>query len=341
MVVVRPHLDDLIGPSLSDAMVSFLNGSNKARYINLLTDFGFKRLFGTEPNKALLIDFLNVVLPEKHRVKDLSYRNSENVGNTPVDRRAIVDINCESESGEQLIIELQKAQQNYFKDWIIYHSIFPIQEQAKQGEWDYKFSPVYVISLLDFVFDDHPYDPSILHRLELQDQDGKVFYDKLQFIYLELPKFRKSVDQLSDHFEKWLFLLKHLSDLEDRPQALQEGIFSRLFDVAELANFSSEERDAYENSLKYYRDLKNVVDTSRDEGREEGREEGRQEERLVLLQRQRSFILDLLERKLGTLPETVQLSVSQLSFDRLEDLGRAIFEFDDLAALSSWLEENN
>jgi len=247
---------------------------NQDRYINLLTDFGFKRLFGTEPNKELLIDFLNVMLPTQHTVQDVSYRNNENLGNTPLDRKAIFDIYCESKTGEKFIVELQKAKQNYFKDRSVYYATFPIQEQALKGEWDYKLSSVYTIGILDFIFDDHEEEPELFHTVELKNQKCEVFYDKLKFIYVELPKFTKTVDQLESHFEKWLFLLKHLSELEEPPLALQEVVFERLFEISEIANFSTEEQEAYENSLKYYRDLHNVVATSRQEGVEEGIAQG-------------------------------------------------------------------
>ncbi|NEP12733.1 MAG: Rpn family recombination-promoting nuclease/putative transposase [Symploca sp. SIO2C1] len=254
---------------------------NQDRYINLLTDFGFKRLFGTEPNKELLIDFLNVMLPPQHTVQDVSYRNNENLGNTPLDRKAIFDIYCESKTGERFIVELQKAKQNYFKDRSIYYATFPIQEQAVKGEWNYKLSSVYTIGILDFIFDDHKDEPELLHTVELKNQKCKVFYDKLKFIYVELPKFTKTVEELESHFEKWLFLLRHLSKLEAPPLALQEVVFERLFEISEIANFSAVEQEAYENSLKYYRDLQNVVATSRQEGIEEGIakgiEKGRQE----------------------------------------------------------------
>ncbi|MEO1445175.1 MAG: Rpn family recombination-promoting nuclease/putative transposase, partial [Cyanobacteria bacterium J06635_11] len=255
----------------------FEDRSHQIRYVNPLTDFGFKRLFGTEPNKALLIDFLNVILPAHHTISDLSYRNSETVGNTAIDRKAIFDIYCKSKSGERFIVEIQKAKQNFFKDRSVYYSTFPIQEQAPKGPWDYQLSAVYTVGVLDFIFDDHKADNTILHTVELKNQRCEVFYDKLKFIYLELPKFTKTIDQLESHFDKWLFLLRHLPDLDDPPAALQEETFRQLFEVAELANFSPEEQDAYENSLKYYRDLKNVMDTSREEGFEEGREEGREE----------------------------------------------------------------
>jgi predicted transposase/invertase (TIGR01784 family) len=253
---------------------TFSNRFSRDRYINLLTDFGFKRLFGTEPNKNLLIDFLNVILPPQHRVKDLTYRNTENLGNSSIDRKAIFDLYCESEKGEKFIVEMQKAKHNYFKDRSIYYSSFPIQEQAEKGDWNYKLAPVYTIGILDFVFDEDKNDDTLLHIVELKDQDCKVFYEKLKFIYLELPKFKKSIDQLNDHFDKWLFLLKHLPDLEEPPLPLQENVFMQLFEVAQITSFSQEERDAYENSLKYYRDMKGVIDTAREEGIAQGMQEG-------------------------------------------------------------------
>ena len=96
---------------------------------------------------------------------------------------------------------------------------------------------------------------------------------------MELPKFTKKIEDLTTHYEKWLYVLRHLSNLQERPKALQERVFRKLFQAAEIANFSKEEKDAYEESLKHYRDIKNVVDTSKEEGRLEGREEGRLEGR--------------------------------------------------------------
>ncbi|MEQ8706321.1 MAG: Rpn family recombination-promoting nuclease/putative transposase [Phaeodactylibacter sp.] len=240
------------------------------KYINPLTDFGFKKLFGTEPNKILLIDFLNQILPQRHRIKDLSYSRNEQMGLNELDRKAVFDLYCIGESGERFIVEIQKAKQNYFKDRSIYYSSFPIQEQAKKGEWSYRLEPVYTVGILDFIFDDHKLEDELLHIVELKNQNCEVFYDKLKFIYIELPKFRKKEEELDTQFDKWLFVFKHLSGLQDRPKKLQDKIFERLFEAAEIAKFTPEEREAYEESLKNYRDLKNVVDTSREEGYREG-----------------------------------------------------------------------
>jgi predicted transposase/invertase (TIGR01784 family) len=300
------------------------------RYINPLTDFGFKRLFGTEPNKNLLIDFLNVILPTQHRVKDLTYRSTENFGNTPLDRKAVFDLYCQSEKGEKFIVEMQKAKHNYFKDRSIYYASFPIQDQSPKGDWNYKLAPVYTIGILDFVFDEDKNDDAFLHIVELKDQDCKVFYEKLKFIYLELPKFKKTIDQLNDHFDKWLFLLKHLPELEEPPLPLQENVFMQLFEVARITNFSPAEREAYENSLKYYRDMNGVIETAREEGKAQGVQEGKS-----------SLQLKLLARKLGTIPDEIKVPLHELAPERLDVLSEALFDLENLEDLHNWLKNIN
>jgi len=242
------------------------------KYINPLTDFGFKKLFGTEPNKEILIDFLNQLLPSNKKIKNLTYTKNEHVGSNKLDRKAIFDLYCENEKGEKFIVEMQKAKQNYFKDRSVYYSTFPIQEQAKRGEWNYQLTDIFTIGILDFVFNDSS-SKNYISTVKLKDQDNQVFYDKLSFIYIELPKFKKKESQLTSKFDKWIYVLRRLSYLENRPASLKEKVFEKLFESAEIAKFSKDEKQAYEESLKYYRDIKNVVDTSKQEGREEGREE--------------------------------------------------------------------
>jgi predicted transposase/invertase (TIGR01784 family) len=307
----------------------------KDKYINLLTDFGFKRVFGTEPNKQLLIDFLNTLLPAHHRIYDVTYKNNENLGNTVLDRKAIFDIYCQAETGERFIVEIQKAKQNFFKDRSVYYATFPIQEQALKGDWNYQLTAVYTVGILDFIFEDCKYEDTLLHTVELKNQNCEVFYDKLKFIYIELPKFTKSLDELESHFDKWLFLLKHLSELSDRPQPLKERIFNQLFEVAEIANFSPIEQENYQDSLKYYRDLNNVVDTSRQEGVIQGREE----ERLLNLKRQRSLLIRLLSRTLSPISDDQKQAIDQLSMLQLEQLHEALLAFTDRSELSAWLEQ--
>ena len=242
----------------------------KDKYINPFTDFGFKKLFGTEFNKPLLIDFLNEILrSETGNIKELHYLSTENLPACESDRKAIFDIYCENDRGEKFIVELQKAKQNYFKDRSVYYSTFPIQDQAQRGDWDFQLKAVYTIGILDFVFQEDKSDNDVFHHeVKMVDiKTGKIFFDKLTYIYLEMPKFKKTEDELETHFEKWLFVLKNLNKLTSRPKKLQEKIFTRLFEQAEIAHYDKNEYQQYEESLKYYRDLKNTIDTAHDEGK--------------------------------------------------------------------------
>ena len=250
------------------------------RYVNPYTDFGFKMLFGTEVNKELLISFVNSLLQGKEVIKDLTYLNTEHLGSSEIDRRAIFDVYCENEKGEKILVEMQRGEQQFFKDRSLYYATFPIREQGQKGEWNYKLKAVYVIGVLNFVFDDS-HDDYFHHEVKLMDSRTKeVFYDKLTFVYLEMPKFNKTENELVTLFDKWLFVLRNLSRLLERPAALQDRIFNRLFETAEISKFTKQQYEAYEDSLKAYRDWKNTINTAHDKGREEGRIEGREEGRI-------------------------------------------------------------
>ncbi len=258
----------------------------KEKYINPFTDYGFKKLFGEEPNKDLLIDFLNELLKaEQGKITDLQYLKNEKLGNTALNRKAVFDLYCTNEKGEKFIVELQKTKQKFFKDRVLYYSTFPIQEQAKKGsDWDFKLNKVYMVAILDFVFDeDKKNKDKYRYDVKLADvETNKVFYDKLMFIYLEMPKFKKTEKKLKTRFDKWLFVLKNLHKLDRIPDDLKESIFEKLFETAEIAKFSKEEHQSYEDSLKYYRDLKNSIDYAKEEAHEAGVKKGEKNKQIEI-----------------------------------------------------------
>jgi len=249
---------------------------HKAKYLNPFTDFGFKKLFGEEANKHLLIDFLNQLLPAQHQIHDLFYKKTEHLGSHELDRKAIFDLYCENQDGHKFIVELQKAKQNFFKDRSVFYATFPIREQAERGEWNYQLQPVYCIALLDFTFDDPKLPGHYLQNIQLRNEICEIFYDKLTFIFIEMPRFQKNQEELQTHFDKWLYFIKHLEDFEAIPTHLQEAVFEQAFAIAEIAHFNPQQQKDYENSLKYYRDLKNVIDTAELTGREHGFEVGKE-----------------------------------------------------------------
>ena len=246
----------------------------RERYVNFYTDFAFKKLFGTEVNKELLISFLNAMFDGKEVIRDLKYLNVEHLGHIVEDRKAVFDVYCETDTGDKILVEMQKASQDYFVDRSIYYSTFAIQEQAPQGKWDFQLKRVYAIGILDFCFD--PDSPEYFHHeVKLIDtKTKKVFYDKLTYIYLEMPKFVKTEDELVTLFDKWLYAIKHLVTLMERPAVLQEAVFSRFFEQAEIARYSPEEQRGYLESQKEFWDIYSVMTTKFREGRAEGRAEG-------------------------------------------------------------------
>ena len=252
------------------------------KYINPYTDFGFKLLFGTAMNKELLISFLNALLFKEETVKDVTYLNAEHLDTQEYDRRAVFDVYCENEKGEKFLVEMQRGEQQFFKDRSVYYATFPIREQSQRGKWDYELKAVYIIGILNFTFNDTDGD-YFHHEVKLVDlYTHKVFYDKLTFIYLEMPKFNKKEDELESMFDKWLFVLRNLSSLFERPRALQNRVFDRLFEAAEIAKFNPKELGEYWGSLKNFRDWYSVMSTQlkkgREEGLKEGLEQGRKEE---------------------------------------------------------------
>ena len=238
----------------------------EGRYISLLTDFGFMRIFGTKPNKDLLINFLNSLFEGFQVIKDVKYLNSEHVGDVFAERKPIFDVYCENEKGEKFIVEMQNA------------TTFPIREQAPKGaDWNFKLDHVYTVAFLNFDLEVEVFDKDdINHDVGLLDKKThKVFNDKLSFKYVEIAKFDKTEDELVTLYDKWLYVLKNLSRLDERPAALKEKVFTKLFEEAEIAKFTPTELKEYEDSLKAYRDIKNSIDTALEKGREEGRAESK------------------------------------------------------------------
>ncbi len=288
------------------------------RYINPYTDFGFKMLFGTDMNKELLISFLNALLHGEQEIKDITYLNSEHLGTLEYDRKAVFDVYCENEAGEKFLVEMQKGEQQFFKDRSVFYSTFPIREQARRGEWDYELKAVYTVGILNFTFDDTD-EECYHHEVKLVDMHTReVFYDKLTFIYLEMPKFNKSENELETMFDKWMFVLRNLSSLLERPVALQERVFERLFRAAEIAGFSKTERYEYEESLKVFRDMYSVITTAErkgmkkgiEQGIKEGIEQGKKEEKIAIARNMKALNLPI---------ETIA-QVSGLSAEEVREL---------------------
>lgn len=248
-------------------------------FINPLTDFGFKRIFGTPFNKDLLIGFLNALFKGEKVITDVKYNNTERFGFSQKERKAVFDVYCTTDTGAKIIVEMQNVYQEFYKDRSIYYSTFPITEQAKKGPWNYELDDVYTIGILNFAFpEDKKKDDRVTKIVRLADiETGEEFYEKLTYVYVELENFNNSLSECETLYDKWLFCLKNMSSLLERPAELQGRIFEKLFQTAEIAKFNSRERREYELSSNAYRDIKNGMDSAKKEGLKEGLQQGLQQ----------------------------------------------------------------
>lgn len=246
------------------------------KYINPLTDFGFKRIFGSEFNKELLISFLNALFAGERVIINVTFKNSEHLGTNEQERRAIFDVYCTTDTGARIIVEMQNVYQEFYKDRSIYYSTFPISEQAKRGDWNYELQDVYTVGILNFTFPENKRSDNCVYReIKLMDvKSREVFYDKLTYIYVELANFHRSLDECGTVLDKWIYCLKNLQNLMSRPSALQERVFRSLFKTAEISQLTTEDLRAYELSVNAYRDIKNGIDAAKKEGMEKGMEKG-------------------------------------------------------------------
>ena len=242
---------------------------NNSPFLNPYTDFGFKKLFGTEPNKDLLISFLNALFDgDQKTIVDLSYLNTEVLGPYYGDRNSVFDVYCHTNDGGHFIVEMQRSDQPYFKDRTVYYASAAVVQQAPKGVWDYRLNEVCVVGILDFVFPNKEYaDDSYVHKVMLKDtDDNHEVYDKLTFYYVEMPKFKKTEDELVSMQDKWLYVLKNVCYLLEQPKELQDQVFTKFFEEARIGMFTKEEQFAYMVSQKHYWDNHNTIAYSYEKG---------------------------------------------------------------------------
>jgi predicted transposase/invertase (TIGR01784 family) len=238
--------------------------------INPFSDFGFKLIFGRKVTKEFLIDFLNSILKGERVITDLHYLDKEQVKRNVDDRSLIYDVYCETDNGENIIVEMQNHKQAYFKDRTLHYLARSISEQAKTGEdWEYKMTPVYCIALLNFKSDDMP--KKFRTDVMLADIDThEVFTKQARLVYLQLPYFNKREEECVTELDQWIYNLLHMERLEKLPFALQGNVFQKLDKVTNVASLSKEERREYEIAWKQYRDTMSVFAAERQDGIQEG-----------------------------------------------------------------------
>ena len=246
-----------------------------SKFINPFTDVGFKRIFGQELSKPLLIDFLNNLLLGERCIIDLSFVDKEQIAIYEGDRSPVYDVYCETESGEKIIVEMQNREQPNFKERTLYYASEAIVRQGERGTaWNYDVKAVYLVAFVNFWMEglkqEFRTDAGITDL-----KSGELFSDKLRLIYLQLPCFTKEAEECETDFERWIYVLKNMETLNRLPWAAQNSVFQQLAEIGEVSAMTKEERIKYDGALKRYRDTLNAMQGAEQKGRAEGRAEER------------------------------------------------------------------
>lgn len=266
-------------------------------FINPFTDVGFKKIFGQEVTKDLLIDFLNDLLVDEKEIRDIKFLDKELMPEYMGDRGVIYDIYCTTENGEEFIVEMQNRQQVNFRERALYYLSRTISRQGERGtDWKFNLKAVYGVFFMNFRLDNMP------HRLRtdiiLADREThEQFSDKLRFIFIELPAFNKEEEECETDFERWIYVLKNMETLKRLPFKARKSVFEKLEKIVDIASLSKEEREKYDESIKVYRDslvtMAFAEEKGKKEGRKIGREEGHVEARLEIARNLKSMGMDV------------------------------------------------
>lgn len=244
------------------------------KFIDPLTDFGFRHLFGQEPNKEILIEFLNDLFQGEKHVTELEYAPNEFDGDEGEDKRVIFDLHCRGNQGEYFIVEMQRVRQDFFKDRALFYASRLIQRLLQKGQESntYELPEVYLIGILEFGMDRAAQDKYFHDVALMEKESGQLFYNKLGFKFLEIPNFVKTGADLLTDMDKWMYLLKHMNTLDKIPTFLDKRVFQLIFKISEVAKLRKEERMAYEASLKTKWDTQNAFESVRKEAQKEATE---------------------------------------------------------------------
>ncbi len=269
------------------------------------TDFAFKKIFGNEQAKDVLISFLNAVLhlDQAHAIVDVTLLDPYEAPKTKYLQSSFLDVKCLDARGVSYVVEMQVAYVAGFEKRVIYNASKTYANQLLKGELYPKLNQVISINILDFIlFDDFSH---YLSCHEIREKiTGNCYLDEIRSYFIELPKFTKTEAELETYIEKWIYFLKHARELEAIPEKLDEPVFHHAFELANRANMTPKELEAYEASMTVMLDERGRIEGAFEMGEKTGEKKSKRE--IALAMRQRNLDSGLIADLTGLEVEEVE-----------------------------------
>jgi predicted transposase/invertase (TIGR01784 family) len=215
------------------------------KFVDVKNDIAFRKIFGNEKKKVILISFLNAVLSleGKDRIRDVTLLNPFQLPRIAGEKSSIIDVKATDEKGSTFIVEMQVAEPAGFDKRVLYYTSKDYAGQINIGEEYPKLRPVYFIGVLDFkYFSGKNYLSS---HLIVDEETGECIFKDLKFRFIELPKFNKKVHELKNIIDKWTFFIKNADELEFMPDNVDDEGLKEAYEEAAQHNWTREEYDAY------------------------------------------------------------------------------------------------
>ena len=249
-----------------------------AKFINPLTDIGFKRIFG---DKEIMLNFLNSLFEGEFVIKDLEYLDKEQEALPGDERNIIYDLFCKTETGMEFIVEMQSRSQLFFRDRILYYLSRAIAGQGMKGdEWNYKLTPIYGIYWMNFSLNEDGHvidDVSLYSKAQLKDGiNAKPFTDKVRAITIDMHSFNKLPSNCETTLDQWIYNIKNMDNMTTMPFKEKNNVFAHLETLSDYYAMDPEDRKVYDAALRRSRDYYATLESAKVEGLAEGRAEGRE-----------------------------------------------------------------
>ena len=246
------------------------------RYANIKLDRWFKRTFGVEERKHLLVGLLKELLPE-HDFEDLHYAGQEFINENPDEYKSIrVDVSARDRDGTRVIVEMQMTEQDNYYERIAFNAAFPVTEQKDIGVEENDFPTVYMVNLMNFSY--HEGSNQVLYRGRFRwDDTNEAITDRVQLLFLELPNCTKALTPEASFADNFCYVMLNIENLDKIPPQLNTDYFRDLFKSAEIANFTPSEKRKYRKDMMDQQSIAMGIKFQRRVGREEGLKEGREE----------------------------------------------------------------
>ena len=295
------------------------------RFISPKVDYAFKKIFGSEQSKEILISFLNaIVYGEEKVIQSLTIINPYNPGQVITLKDTYLDVKAVLADGSVVVIEMQIARVSAFSKRVIYNLSKAYTNQLGIGEDYLSLTPVIAVTITDFILFNQT--PKVISKFQFQETTQKFSYPdpELQLIFIELPKFKHSLSELNSLSDKWIYFIKQAATFDEIPESLGEVSEIKLaLNIANQAKMTVEELEVVDRRSMLLQDEKGRLTYAKEEGR---------------LQQTIALAIRLMKKRFGEIPAAITSQVENLPLSDLESLTEEIFDFESLSNLSNWLE---